>query len=1031
MNTFSFLFRICVSCFCLLSGAIQPLKAQLKQDDFQLSGVARFIDANCIQLTPEVGSQGGAIWYQKKINLAYDFEVNAQINLGRLDVNGADGMVFALQPLSNSIGQSGGGMGIMDVNPSLAVEFDTYQNPHDPSFDHIALVKNGNINHTASPGNTLKGPFPLLPNGANAEDGQYRPVKFIWTAATKRFQAFYNNVLLIDHTEDIVNTIFNGDPNVYWGFTAATGGSINDHRVCLESYNVVKGEDCIGANILERDTTICIGQDIVLTTEATRFEPGDCSSFSASLRDKLIACWPFNGNALDQSGNGHNGTVSGAQLTTNRLGEPDKAYQFGGNDVITIPDHPDLRLEKMDFTISAWVDMSAAANFILYKGQGAGLNTPKFIFNYQNGKIGFHVNGPGLGAGIWTYSQTFTASGWTLLSVMRSSNTLIFYANDKQIGQFAFFHDIPSTAGFPLRIGGEEPGGNGGWNGKLDDITIFHRVLSSNELGELMTSRRTFRWSTGETTSSIKVKPAVTTKYYLTVQQGTLECTDSVLVTVASLPTVNIQPSSVTLCSDDPVTLTAESQTPGLTYSWSPSIGLSSVSTASVTARPPSTTQYSVTVTDIYGCTGSDNAQVIVAARPFVQIQPSSTKICLGESVDLQTLASGPGLVYQWSPSSTLSATSGPSVVATPTTTTRYKVSVTTNQGCTTADSVIILVSSVAVPEFQPAVPLVCVGSSITLRIANLGSDVRYEWSPTTGLSAAEGSTIIASPTTTTTYTVTASDAAGCLATGSITVNTAPLPVIAASPTSASICLGSSVALQASSPTSGVNFDWTPTIGLSTPTGPVVTAIPIRNTTYRLTGTDAKGCSSSLDIPVTVLPVPSVNAGPDYQIAVGDRIQLNPIFSADVVNFRWSPASGLSCQTCSKPELRPRSSGVYALEVRNAAGCVASDSLRVELICSDKNLFIPNTFSPNGDGVNDIFYPRGAGMSKVEFLRIFDRWGNMVFEKLNFTIEDKSAGWNGVIKGRFGPPGVYVYTARMICDTNEILNVKGSITLIY
>jgi len=737
MNTFSFSYRICVFCFCLLGGVIQPIKAQLKQEDFKLSGVARFIDANCIQLTPEVGSQGGAIWYQKKINLQFDFEVSAQINLGRLDVNGADGMVFALQPLSNSIGQSGGGMGIMDVNPSLAVEFDTYQNPHDPAFDHIALIKNGNINHTASPGNTLKGPFPLLPNGANAEDGQYRPVKIIWTAATKRFQAYYNNVLLVDHTEDIVNTIFNGDPNVYWGFTAATGGMINDHRVCLEAYNVVREDQCTMADILQRDTTICTGNDLLLNAGASAFDPGDYSSFSATLRQKLIACWPFNGDARDQSGNGHDGTVTGAVLTANRSGDASKAYQFGGNDVITVPDHPDLRLSNTDFTINVWVDMSDAENFMLYKGQGAGLNAPQFIFNYQNGKMGFHVNGPGLGAGVWTYSQMFTASGWTMLSVMRTGNTISFYANDQQVGQFAFFNEIPSTAGFPLRIGGGEPGGNGGWKGKLDDVTIFHRILSSNELGELMTSRRTIRWSTGETTPTITVKPTVTTKYFLTVQQGTAECTDSILVTVANLPVVDIQPSSVILCTDDPVTLIAVSQAQGLTYSWSPSAGLSSVSTASVSARPPATTKYTVTVTDEFGCVGTDHSDVVIAVRPFVQLQPSSTKICLGESVDLRTLASGPGLTYEWSPSATLNTTTGPTVVATPATTTRYKVSVTTNQGCTTADSVIILVSSVASPVFLPAVPVVCAGSSVTIRITNLGSDVRYDWSPITGLSAA------------------------------------------------------------------------------------------------------------------------------------------------------------------------------------------------------------------------------------------------------------------------------------------------------
>jgi len=91
---------------------------------------------------------------------------------------------------------------------------------------------------------------------------------------------------------------------------------------------------------------------------------------------------------------------------------------------------------------------------------------------------------------------------------------------------------------------------------------------------------------------------------------------------------------------------------------------------------------------------------------------------------------------------------------------------------------------------------------------------------------------------------------------------------------------------------------------------------------------------------------------------------------------------------------------------------------------------MPNTFSPNGDGVNDIFYPRGSGIFQVKMLRIFNRWGATVFEKSNLSANDISAGWNGTCKGAKLPPDVFVYTMDVICDNNTVLTFKGNVALI-
>jgi gliding motility-associated-like protein len=98
--------------------------------------------------------------------------------------------------------------------------------------------------------------------------------------------------------------------------------------------------------------------------------------------------------------------------------------------------------------------------------------------------------------------------------------------------------------------------------------------------------------------------------------------------------------------------------------------------------------------------------------------------------------------------------------------------------------------------------------------------------------------------------------------------------------------------------------------------------------------------------------------------------------------------------------------------------------------CNDGNLFIPNTFSPNADGINDRFYPRGTGISSIKSLKVFNRWGEMVFSRENFNANDATAGWDGAYKGKVLSPDVYVYTCEVVCMNNEVLNFKGDVTLL-
>jgi gliding motility-associated-like protein len=102
----------------------------------------------------------------------------------------------------------------------------------------------------------------------------------------------------------------------------------------------------------------------------------------------------------------------------------------------------------------------------------------------------------------------------------------------------------------------------------------------------------------------------------------------------------------------------------------------------------------------------------------------------------------------------------------------------------------------------------------------------------------------------------------------------------------------------------------------------------------------------------------------------------------------------------------------------------------VTVVCSGTNIFVPNTFSPNGDGANDVFYVRGTGLYNIKSFRVLNRWGQVVFERLNTGANNAADGWDGKVKDQPAPADVYVYIIEVLCTNNTIVPVKGNVTLI-
>ena len=198
----------------------------------------------------------------------------------------------------------------------------------------------------------------------------------------------------------------------------------------------------------------------------------------------------------------------------------------------------------------------------------------------------------------------------------------------------------------------------------------------------------------------------------------------------------------------------------------------------------------------------------------------------------------------------------------------------------------------------------------------------------------------------------------------------------------------------------------------------------------KLKTTNTLGCSDTTSKNIVVHPLPSINITGDTSILVGSGITIPLTYSPNITSFNWTPATSLSCTDCSNPFANPKFTTTYKVVVSDSNGCTSSKNITVLVLCNNKNFFIPNTFSPNGDGNNDWFYPRGTGLDHIEGMRIFNRWGEMVYEKKNFPANDYQSGWNGTYKGKPAGVDTYVYMIDIICENGVVITYKGNVTLI-
>jgi gliding motility-associated-like protein len=204
------------------------------------------------------------------------------------------------------------------------------------------------------------------------------------------------------------------------------------------------------------------------------------------------------------------------------------------------------------------------------------------------------------------------------------------------------------------------------------------------------------------------------------------------------------------------------------------------------------------------------------------------------------------------------------------------------------------------------------------------------------------------------------------------------------------------------------------------------------NYLVNLQATNLLGCTDTTSRNLFVPPIPSITVADNPVIPVTTGVTLPVTYGPEVISYNWTPAKNLSCTDCPTPYANPKFTTTYNVQVADQYGCTNKSDVTVTVVCNGLNYFIPNTFSPNGDGVNDVFAPRGVGLTRVNSMRIFNRWGEMVFERMNFMANDRTptGGWDGSYKGKPASADVYVYIIEFVCENAAIVPVKGNIALV-
>ena len=874
---------------------------------YTVNGNAQQVNCRCYTLTSAAATQSGSVWNNNRIDLSNSFDFVFDVYLGNMNSPGADGMAFVMQPISSSVGSSGSGLGFQGIVPSIGITLDTYQNSssdNDPSYDHIAIQRNGDLNHSSA--NNLAGPVQASATNVNIEDGANHTLRISWDAVTKTISAYFDNVLRVSVVNDLVNTSFGGNPLVFWGFTGSTGAEYNLQSFC---------------------TTLTPSWNFLPTQTKCVNEPVQFFDNTVSFTTIAKIYWDFgDGSNIDS-------------INTN----PIHIYTAPGNYTVT--------------------------------------------------------------------QKVKAADG------CEETNTQHIVIGSKPVPDFSFndsctFNNIQFTGAYANAFGNVNS-----WYWNLDNAgpaaTIQNPTTIYNTSG-IKQIKLVIKTDLGCSSDTL-IKPI---KIYSRPQVD-FTFTDSVCLGTATQFTGIIT-------SADPVLYWNYSVDEG-------GIPVLSGTNASYTFTIPGAHQVLFFASTIgnTGCSGSIQKMVFVVDKPRAALKQFAG--CQSATVQLfDSSYTTDGLVisnWWWDlGNGQFSSLQNPGTLYNTAGIKNIKLVVWNNKGCQ-SDTLYSTINIAALPVAGFITgSSSCSNTNISFTDTSIvagGTVVAWSWMQNSGVFSTAQNPTASFPQGTNTIELVVTSNANCIslpATGTFVVKTIPQISMQFKDT----CKWSPAYFTAAETGTNIGITdwyWNFGDGSALATGNPVLHTYTANGAYpvKLYAMSTEGCKTATVQRNINIYGTNAFAGNDTIAAPSQPIRLQ---ASGGLSYEWSPSSGLSNTNIANPVAINTIDKTYYLRAFTPSGCESRDTINIK-IYKGPDIYMPNAFTPNEDGRNDILRGKLIGLKSFDYLVIYNRYGQLIFSTTN-----PDEGWNGRYKFLDQPAGAYIWMASGTTFTGKKIMKKGTVLLL-
>lgn len=1144
-----------ISLFILLVLIFSELSAQ-----YTYNGTAVQLQCNQHQLTTNVNTQLGSVWYQTRLDLNNSFDFTFDVSLSAVSNDGgADGLVFVLQNNGlNAMGTGGGGIGFQGLpGNSLGIEIDTWPNSGacpadngDPNPDHIGILKNGSPVHCSA--NSLAGPV-SVGTGGNIEDGLVHSFRVKWDATLKLIEVYFDGTLALSRTEDMVNTIFGGNPLVYWGFTGSTGGANNVQWFRTKLQAVINTTTDIKC---ENEGRLFINNSLSFFPIAKFYWYFDDGSPVDSVNNPVGHTYAAGNHTTKLKIRDINGCMDSADYTEFIHPKPvahftwnnacvGTAVQFTDSSYFAVSDNPPgippagfwwkmpdgstYTSQNVSYTFTAPgsytiyhvstslygcksdtvqrtinVQPLPSANFTFTNNfcQGSSVQftdastiSPGVIstwdWDFGDGGTSQLQNPSHVFANAGTQTVTLVVNGTTCSNTISKQVNIVAkpnaYFKNGSTCQFAtiVFTDSSYTIGGSAVTGWWWDLGNGQFSGNQNPMAIYS-VTGPVTIRLVVTNANGCVSDTFNKVINISSKPVANFIYNDSCVTNTIQFTDASAAGIINnwywdlgnattstiqnpntayptngLKTIRLAVKSLEGCPSDTLTKTIRiyarpvadftftdsvclgtptifndnsSWTDGTISAWDWNFGDGSPSVTTQNTSHIYTTPgiHAVTLfnTGINGnCAGIITKNVFVVNKPVAYFKTSP--VCQFTSLTLQDSSyttDGFAVTGWWWDlgNGQFSNQQNPTVTYTIAGPVNVKHVVYNSRGCI-SDTITLQLNVGAKPVAKfgysnnlcAAVPVQFSDSSAI----SSGTVTQWNWIYNgTSFSTAKNPSLAFTAGLQTIQLVVTGNTGCASDTSTHTIIIEPKPGIAMAFNNA--CRNNPVNFTATV-NNGVavtNWNWSFGDGNFSNINPAQHTYT-SNGTYpvSLSATSSAGCVSITLNSTIIIYSTSAFAGNDTIAAAGQPIQLN---ASGGVSYEWIPTTGLNNPFISNPVTILNQTQQYILKAFTPQGCTTFDTVLIK-IYKGPDIYLPNAFTPNGDGLNDVLRGIPVGLKEFKYLKIYNRWGQEVFAS-----SDYRKGWNGEWKGQKQEVGAYVVIASGVDFKGTVINKKGSVMLI-